>query len=81
MSFGNVLLELAKGFGNTCLLFAVTLVCALPLGLLVSFGSMSRFMPLKAVTRAVVWVVLRHAAPCADHRHILYSRTVLRHAF
>ena len=57
MSFGNVLLELAKGFGNTCLLFAVTLVCALPLGLLVSFGSMSRFMPLKAVTRAVVWMV------------------------
>ena len=57
MSFGDVLKQLAGGFGNTCLLFLITLVCALPLGLIISFGSMSKFKPLKAVTKAFVWVI------------------------
>ena len=34
-----------------------TLIGALPLGLLLAFGTMSKFKPLKAVTRAIVWVV------------------------
>ncbi len=48
---------LNKGFLQTLKLFIVTLIGALPLGLIISFGSMSRFKPLQAVTKTVVWVV------------------------
>ena len=38
-------------------LFAVTLLLGLPLGLIIAFGSMSRFKPLKWLTRMVVGVI------------------------
>ena len=41
---------------QTLKLFAVTLLGALPLGLIISFGSMSRFKPLAYLTRTVVWI-------------------------
>jgi polar amino acid transport system permease protein len=55
--FGSVTLQLLQGFQTTCLIFALTLLFALPLGLLISFGSMSRFAPLRAVVKVFVWVV------------------------
>ena len=57
MDFWSVTLQLLEGFGTTCAIFFLTLVLALPLGLLISFGSMSRFGPLRAVVKTVVWVV------------------------
>lgn len=51
-----VISALNVGFLQTLKLFIVTLAGALPLGLLISFGSMSRFKPLSALTRTVVWV-------------------------
>lgn len=57
MSFAEVSLELLKGFAVTCQLFILTLVLALPLGLIIAFGSMSRFLPLKYLTKAFVWVI------------------------
>lgn len=57
MSFAEVTLELLKGFAVTCQLFVLTLVLALPLGLIIAFGSMSKFLPLKYVTKAFVWVI------------------------
>ena len=53
--FGNVTLTLLEGFGTTIKLFALTLIFALPLGLIISFGSMSRIAPLRWITRTVVW--------------------------
>lgn len=50
-------LQLLEGFKQNCNLFGVTLLAALPLGLLISFGSMSRFVPLKAVCRTFVWII------------------------
>ena len=44
--FANVTLSLMGGFVTTIQLFCLTLVFALPLGLIISFGSMSRFTPL-----------------------------------
>ncbi len=44
------------GFIQTLKLFAVTLLGALPLGLIMSFGSMSKFKPLSAVTKVIVWI-------------------------
>ncbi|MBQ8868422.1 MAG: amino acid ABC transporter permease [Oscillospiraceae bacterium] len=55
--FETVLKALLEGFGKSLEIFALTLLGALPLGLIISFGSMSKFAPLKVVTRAVVWVV------------------------
>ena len=54
---GAILLELAEGFGNTVLLFAVTLVFAFPLGLIFAFGSMSKFKPLKWVMKGIIWII------------------------
>ena len=51
-----VLTALNKGFVLTLELFAVTLIGALPLGLLISFGSMSKFAPLKYLTKTIVWI-------------------------
>ena len=53
----TVLGALNGGFLQTLKLFAVTLAGALPLGLLLSFCSMSRFKPLKWLTRTLVWIV------------------------
>ena len=55
--FLSVTKDLLEGFGMTAKLFALTLVFALPLGLIVSFGSMSKFLPLKFITKAFVWVI------------------------
>lgn len=55
--FSAIITELFEGFGNTVLLFAVTLVAALPLGLLFAFGSMSKFKPLKWLIKVLVWVI------------------------
>ncbi|MBQ1263413.1 MAG: amino acid ABC transporter permease [Oscillospiraceae bacterium] len=55
--FDTVLKALLEGFGKSLEIFALTLLGALPLGLIISFGSMSKFAPLKLLTRAVVWVV------------------------
>lgn len=57
MSFEQVTLQLLNGFKMTSLIFLITLVCALPLGLVVTFGSMSRFRPLRWLTRTFVWVI------------------------
>ncbi len=45
------------GFLQTLKLFFVTLLGAIPLGLVIAFGSMSRFKPLSALTKIVVWIV------------------------
>ena len=57
MSFWNVTLALLEGLGTTSLLFALTLLFALPLGLLICFCSMSRFAPLRWLSKTLVWIV------------------------
>ena len=52
-----VVRSLNEGFAQTLKLFFVTLLGALPLGLVISFGSMSTFKPLKWLTRMVVGVI------------------------
>lgn len=55
--FWKVTLELLGGFAQTLKLFALTLAFSIPLGFLVCFGSMSRFSPLRKLTRLFVWVI------------------------
>ena len=53
----EVLLRLCDGFIKTIELFLLTLAGAIPLGLVVSFGSMAKFKPLKYIVRFIVWIV------------------------
>ena len=53
MSFLEVTAQLADGFLMTLLIFGVTLVGAIPLGLLIMFGSTSRFQPVKWLFRVL----------------------------
>ena len=55
--FETVTLTLLGGFGETLKVFIWTLVFSIPLGLVVCFGSMSRFTPLRLVTRGFVWII------------------------
>ena len=52
-----VVRSLNEGFAQTLKLFFVTLLGALPLGLVISFGSMSTFKPLKWLTRMFVGLI------------------------
>ena len=55
--FPIVIQSLNIGFIQTLKLFFVTLLGAVPLGLIISFGSMSRFRPLSFLTRIIVWII------------------------
>ena len=57
MNFLDVTFTLWGGFRTTLLLFALTLVFSLPLGLVISFGSMSRFKWLRYIVKVIVWMV------------------------
>ncbi len=57
MSFISVTQRLFSGFAISFQLFFGTLLLALPLGLLISFGSMSRFKPLRWLVRTFVWII------------------------
>lgn len=46
-----------SGLLQTLKLFFVTLLGSIPLGLIIAFGSMSRFKPLSAFIKVIVWIV------------------------
>ena len=56
-SFLTVTLTLAKGLVTTGKLTVLTLLFALPLGLLICFGSMSRISPLRWLVKTFVWII------------------------
>ena len=55
--FSQVTLELLKGFVESLQVFGLTLLFSIPLGLVVCFGSMSKWAPLKVLTRGFVWII------------------------
>ena len=55
--FANVISALSTGFLTTLEIFALTLVGAIPLGLLICLGEMSRLKPLSYVLKLVVWLI------------------------
>lgn len=57
MSFVQVSRILFEGFLENCYLFGATLLFALPLGLVISMGSMSKFKIIKYITKTFVWVI------------------------
>ena len=56
-TFDVITLELLRGFVENCLLFILTLAFAMPLGLIITLGSMSKIKPIKWVTKVFVWII------------------------
>ncbi|MBQ8216835.1 MAG: amino acid ABC transporter permease [Oscillospiraceae bacterium] len=55
--FLTVVKALSLGFMKSLEIFGLTLLGAIPLGLLISLASMSRFKPLSGLTKIIVWIV------------------------
>lgn len=55
--FWSVTQTLLSGFATTFEIFILTLIFALPLGLIFSFALMSKFKPLRYLMQFVVWVI------------------------
>lgn len=55
--FTKVTLSLLEGLGTTLKIFALTLIMALPLGLVISLGSMSRFKVIKYPIKTLIWII------------------------
>lgn len=55
--FWTVTQSLISGLGTATQLFALTLLFGLPLGLVIAFGSMSKWRPLKVVVDVIVWII------------------------
>lgn len=53
----TVIESLTTGFGQNCIIFIATLLLAIPLGLIITLGSMSSFKPLKWLTKTFVWII------------------------
>ncbi|MBR2916762.1 MAG: amino acid ABC transporter permease [Clostridia bacterium] len=49
--------NLLEGFSTTFEIFCLTLLMALPLGLIISFGSMSRFKVIRWPIRTIIWII------------------------
>ena len=55
--FWNITMELLEGFGQNCMLFGLTLLMAIPLGLIISFGARSKYVLIKAPVRTFIWII------------------------
>jgi len=53
----TIIASLLEGFWLNTRLFILTLLMAIPLGLVITFGSMSKFKPLKWLIKTFVWVI------------------------
>jgi len=57
MQFSVIIDRLFEGFVINCEIFIITLALGLPLGLIIAFGSMSRFKPLSWLVKIFVWII------------------------
>lgn len=57
MSFDMILKQLTMGFGQTCLIFALTLIFSLPLGMVVYFGRKCKFQPLSLLVKVYISIM------------------------
>ncbi len=57
LMFIQVTLSLLEGFAMTLKIFLLTLALALPLGLIISFGSMTRVRPIRWLVRTFIWII------------------------
>ena len=70
MTFATMLSQLAQGLLVSIEIFLLTLVGSLPLGLLVAFGRMSKFRPLRLVVQ--VYISIMRATPLVLQLMVVY---------
>ena len=70
-----IISRLTESFLLNCKLFALTLIFSLPLGVVISFGSMSRFRPLRWLVRTIVWMV-RGPLDAPAYDNLLWARPI-----
>ena len=75
-SFWDVNVAMLEGSVTTLQMFVLTLLFALPLGLIISFGSMSRFSPLRWLTKTFVWII-RGSPPMLQILIVFYGPGLL----
>ena len=57
MSFSAMMVQMTQGFGQTVLIFVLTLLFSLPLGLLVAFCRMSKISPLRGIAKVFISIL------------------------
>lgn len=57
MTVLEIIQNLFEGFYNNWIIFVFTLLLAIPLGLIITFGSMTKFKPIRWITRTFVWII------------------------
>lgn len=57
MSFSSMMVQMTQGFGQTVLIFVLTLLFSLPLGLLVAFCRMSKISPLRGIAKVFISIL------------------------
>ena len=57
MTLQTMIIKMGEGFGKTCAIFFLTLLIALPLGMVVAMLRMSRIKPVSTLTRFVISVL------------------------
>ena len=55
--FIQVTMQLLEGFWESLRVFSMTLLFSIPLGLVICFGSMSKWHPLQWLCRGIVWII------------------------
>lgn len=60
--FWTVTQSLLTGLATTFEIFILTLIFALPLGLVLAFGLLSKFKPLQRLVQILVWITLWNAS-------------------
>ncbi len=56
-SVQTIISSLFDGFYTNLIIFVLTLIMSLPLGLIISFGSRTKFGPIRWLTRTFVWII------------------------
>ena len=57
MAISVMLMKLLEGMGVSVMIFLVTLIFSLPLGLLVSFGRMSKYPVIRTIVKVYISVM------------------------
>ncbi len=56
-NFIKITLELLNGFSSSIMLFILTLLLSLPLGLIICLGEMTKVTPIRVLSKGIVWIL------------------------
>ncbi len=70
MNIANIVSQLAEGMGVSLEIFAVTLICSLPLGLIIAFGRMSKYMLIRVIAK--VYISIMRGTPLMLQLMVVY---------